>query len=400
MKGLRPLFLPAVSLPILLIIFTLLTSFSFLFLSRDAGAGIILSPPRNSLALRLGPADPVPEVQVQGWYCFEGEQDDDLSQNLLMIIKMLSDGPASHVKGDKPVDWGKLLPKVMEVDSLVHLAGSFMRRKNVEPVEFFHLSPADPLSGQFSPTADPETVREITIFGCFTMDELDKMKETALEASRAYLNKKATPLSSDLPQPHTLSININREDTPVGKDFGDAPGEKYFDPDSQCGYPSLLADDGVHHLDEAVQRRLAFRFRRLNHQAVGHRPVHGRGMDAEVDQPLGDVRQRHAAGEKRLGHRHELMGAPTPLGGIEIRRVKTLANPRRHVVRVKHRRLRDVPQPLGPTRGKVRPTPKQHPHLPHKTPYPPNRLGPIKIQKVFTPLPALSPAFSCSPLGP
>src|SRR3546814_1756534 len=60
--------------------------------------------------------------------------------------------------------------------------------------------------------------------------------------------------------------------------------------------PDLLAD-GDHGVAEAVELDLALALGRLDHQRAGDREAHGRGVEAEVDQPLGDVRSEEHTSE-------------------------------------------------------------------------------------------------------
>ena len=50
-----------------------------------------------------------------------------------------------------------------------------------------------------------------------------------------------------------------------------------------------LLPDRDHGVAESIQLRLRFGFGRLDHQRARHRKTHGRGVEAVVDQPLGDI---------------------------------------------------------------------------------------------------------------
>ncbi len=52
---------------------------------------------------------------------------------------------------------------------------------------------------------------------------------------------------------------------------------------------AISLPDRDHGIAEAVELRLQFGFGRLDHQRARHREAHGRGVEAVVDQPLGDV---------------------------------------------------------------------------------------------------------------
>ena len=56
-----------------------------------------------------------------------------------------------------------------------------------------------------------------------------------------------------------------------------------------------LVPDRDHRLDEAINLGLGFGLGRLDHQRPRHREAHSRGMEAVIDQPLGDVVDGDAA---------------------------------------------------------------------------------------------------------
>ena len=49
-----------------------------------------------------------------------------------------------------------------------------------------------------------------------------------------------------------------------------------------------------HGIAKAVEFSLRLRLRRLDHQGSGNRPAHGWRMEAAIDEPLGDVVDRHS----------------------------------------------------------------------------------------------------------
>jgi hypothetical protein len=67
-----------------------------------------------------------------------------------------------------------------------------------------------------------------------------------------------------------------------------------------------LGADGDHRVDEAVELALVLALGRLDHQRAGDREAHRRGVEAEVDQPLGDVVVGDAGG---LGQRPDVEDA-------------------------------------------------------------------------------------------
>ena len=92
-----------------------------------------------------------------------------------------------------------------------------------------------------------------------------------------------------------------------------------------------LAGNGKHRVAEPVDFGDRFRFRRLDHQCSGHRERHGRRVEAEIDQPLGDILVGNAAAVLNAANVDDaFMRHPSFRTGVEHRIVRLQT--RRHVV--------------------------------------------------------------------
>ena len=117
-----------------------------------------------------------------------------------------------------------------------------------------------------------------------------------------------------------------------------------------------LGEDRGDRLGEGVERLLGLGLGRLDHQRLvdQQREVDGRRVEAEVQQPLGEVERldlqrplHRAAGEDELVHAELAVGERQMLGDAQ------LPQPREQVVGVQHGGLGGVAQPVGAERADV-----------------------------------------------
>ena len=117
--------------------------------------------------------------------------------------------------------------------------------------------------------------------------------------------------------------------------------------------PDLLADRD-HRLDEAIELCQRFAFGGLHHQRAGDREAQGGRVKAKVDQPLGHVFGRHAAGFlQRTQVEDAFMGHASVVACIERRVVA--AEPGTDVVRGEDGGLRGTPKPVRPHHAAIHP---------------------------------------------
>ena len=107
-----------------------------------------------------------------------------------------------------------------------------------------------------------------------------------------------------------------------------------------------LRANAEHRLAEAVQLRLVFAFRRLDHQRAGDREADGRRMEAVVHQALGDVLHLDARAALEWTRIHDAFVCDGAVRATIEHRVGML-QPLRDVVRVQDRDLRGIRQSLG-----------------------------------------------------
>ena len=126
-----------------------------------------------------------------------------------------------------------------------------------------------------------------------------------------------------------------------------------------CDLVDLGADRG-HCGDKSVQLGEVLGLCRLDHQRARDRKAHRGCVEAEVDEPLGDVVDGHA-GRRRQGAQVEdaLVGDQAALAGVQDWEVR--GQPSCQVVRAEHGDLRGLGQSGGPHHPDVGPGDGQDP---------------------------------------
>ncbi len=131
-----------------------------------------------------------------------------------------------------------------------------------------------------------------------------------------------------------------------------------------------LFGDLPHSFHEGVQRALALRFGRLDHQRLPHdqREIVGRRMESEVHQALGDIERVHLWGIGKAPFYDELVHAAP----VE-RHVISVAQLGQQIVGVEHRVVGDVPQAVPPVGADVGESPHVHAEVAVESLYPADR---------------------------
>ena len=120
----------------------------------------------------------------------------------------------------------------------------------------------------------------------------------------------------------------------------------------------VFLGDAEQRLGEGVERFFALGFGRLDHDRFGHRQreVDRRGVEAVVEQPLGEVHRRDAA----LGLELRAAGDELVHAAIALRHGQEVLHAAEQVVGVEHRVLADAPQAVRAVRADVAVGPQQH----------------------------------------
>ncbi len=117
-----------------------------------------------------------------------------------------------------------------------------------------------------------------------------------------------------------------------------------------------LFEDCRDRLREGVERLLRLGLGGLHHQRLvdEQREVDGGRVEAEVEQPLGEVERLDLQGAlHRPARQHELVHAQLAVGHGQLLGDAELAQPREQVVGVQHRRLGRIAQTVGAERADV-----------------------------------------------
>ena len=122
--------------------------------------------------------------------------------------------------------------------------------------------------------------------------------------------------------------------------------------------PVDLAADRDHRLAEPVELGEVLALGGLDHQRAGHREGHRRGVEAVVDQPLGDVVDADAG---LLGQRPQVDDALVrdQAAGAGVEHGEVRFEPLGHVVRAEHGDLGGALEALGAHQPDVRPGDRQ-----------------------------------------
>ena len=122
--------------------------------------------------------------------------------------------------------------------------------------------------------------------------------------------------------------------------------------------PRDLVADGQHGVDETIQFGFGLAFGRLDHQGAGHREGHGRRMETEIHQPLGDILLGNARGRlDRPNIDDAFVGHPTVTPAVKHR----IGFPQApgYVVGIEDRHLGGLAQSAGAHQRDVGPTDRQ-----------------------------------------